>query len=57
MVDSITTVNHCHLKESYMLTKTLHRSGCHLLTMVVVGQFDSPAFHQQAEEYATALEG
>ena len=25
--------------------------------MVVVGQFDSPAFHQQAEEYATALEG
>jgi len=24
--------------------------------MVVVGQFDSPAFHQQAEEYATALE-
>ena len=25
--------------------------------MVVVGEFDSPAFHKQAEEYATALEG
>ena len=34
-----------------------YRSGQHLLTMIVVGQFDSPAFHQQAEDYATALEG
>ena len=33
------------------------RSGQHLVTMIVVGQFDSPAFHQQAEDYATALEG
>ena len=27
------------------------------MTLVVVGEFDSPAFHQQAEDYATALEG
>ena len=33
------------------------RSGQHLVTMIVVGQFDSPAFHQQAEDYGTALEG
>lgn len=38
------------------LLAKISRAGQHLTTMVVVGEFDSPAFHKQAEEYATALE-
>merc|ERR1712012_167010 len=49
------TADWCSPLHPDLLAK-LSRSGQHLLTMIVVGQFDSPAFHQQAEDYATALE-
>jgi len=49
------TADWCSPLHPDLLAK-LSRSGQHLVTMIVVGQFDSPAFHQQAEDYATALE-
>ena len=41
----------------HCLTNPWTRAGQHLVSLVVVGEADSPAFHRQAEEYGDSLEG
>ena len=36
-------------------TDPLIRAGQHLVTLMVVGEADSPAFHRQAQEYGDSL--
>lgn len=49
------TVQHYSPGHTENLAK-LTRGGQHLVSLVVVGEADSPAFHRQAEEYGDSLE-